>query len=110
MNINYIHPADQLVMFMQRIYDKGLTTTSGGNLSIMDNEGNIFCGGLYYELHRVMIANSERSVFLIDSEKRDHRPTKVLCNFGNVSAVVSDYDFSYLQSQFPETQLLTVEL
>ena len=42
MNIDYIHPADQLVMFMQRIYDKGLTTTSGGNLSIMDNEGNIW--------------------------------------------------------------------
>ena len=42
MNIAYIHPADQLVMFMQRIYDKGLTTTSGGNLSIMDNEGNIW--------------------------------------------------------------------
>lgn len=42
MNIKYIHPADQLVMFMQRIYDKGLTTTSGGNLSIMDNEGNIW--------------------------------------------------------------------
>ena len=42
MNINYIHPADQLVMFMQRIYDKGLTTTSGGNLSIMDNDGNIW--------------------------------------------------------------------
>ena len=42
MNINYIHPADQLVMFMQRIYDKGLTTTSGGNLSIMDTDGNIW--------------------------------------------------------------------
>ena len=42
MNIQYIHPADQLVMFMQRIYDKGLTTTSGGNLSIMDNDGNIW--------------------------------------------------------------------
>ena len=41
MNIQYIHPADQLVMFMQRIYDKGLTTTSGGNLSIKDDEGNI---------------------------------------------------------------------
>ena len=38
MNINYIHPADQLVMIMQRIYDKGLTTTSGGNLSIMDSK------------------------------------------------------------------------
>lgn len=42
MNINYIHPADQLVMFMQRIYDKGMTTTSGGNLSIMDIDGNIW--------------------------------------------------------------------
>jgi len=41
-NIKYIHPADQLVMFMQRIYDKGLTTTSGGNLSIMDSDGNIW--------------------------------------------------------------------
>lgn len=42
MNIQYIHPADQLVMFMQRIYDKGLTTTSGGNLSILDSDGNIW--------------------------------------------------------------------
>ncbi len=42
MNIQYIHPADQLVMFMQRIYDKGLTTTSGGNLSIKDGDGNIW--------------------------------------------------------------------
>ncbi len=42
MNIQYIHPADQLVMFMQRIYDRGLTTTSGGNLSIMDSDGNIW--------------------------------------------------------------------
>ena len=42
MNIKYIHPADQLVMFMQRIYDKGMTTTSGGNLSIIDDDGNIW--------------------------------------------------------------------
>ena len=42
MNIKYMHPADQLVMFMRRIYDKGLTTTSGGNLSIMDSDGNIW--------------------------------------------------------------------
>ena len=42
MNIAYMHPADQLVMFMQRIYDRGLTTTSGGNLSIMDDDGNIW--------------------------------------------------------------------
>lgn len=42
MNVSYLHPADQLVMFMQRIYDKGLTTTSGGNLSILDDDGNIW--------------------------------------------------------------------
>ena len=42
MNIQYIHPADQLVMFMQRIGDKRLTTMSGGNLSIRDDDGNIW--------------------------------------------------------------------
>lgn len=42
MNISYFHPADQLVMFMKRIYEKGLTTTSGGNLSIIDDYGNIW--------------------------------------------------------------------
>ena len=42
MNTVYMHPADQLVMFMQRIYDKGLTTTSGGNLSICDENGDVW--------------------------------------------------------------------
>ncbi|MDD4008169.1 MAG: class II aldolase/adducin family protein [Sphaerochaetaceae bacterium] len=42
MNINYIHPADQLVMFMSRIYERGLTTTSGGNLSIRDGNGDVW--------------------------------------------------------------------
>lgn len=42
MNIQYTHPADQIVMFMQRVYDKKLTSMSGGNLSIRDNEGNIW--------------------------------------------------------------------
>lgn len=42
MNIQYSHPADQIVMFMQRVYDKKLTSMSGGNLSVRDNEGNIW--------------------------------------------------------------------
>lgn len=42
MNIQYIHPADQIVMLMQRVYDKKLTSMSGGNLSVRDNEGNIW--------------------------------------------------------------------
>ena len=35
----FVHPKDQIVAFMQRIYDYGMTTTSGGNLSIMDADG-----------------------------------------------------------------------
>lgn len=42
MNLDMLHPADQLVMFMERIYDYGMTTTSGGNLSILDDNGDIW--------------------------------------------------------------------
>ena len=42
MNINLLHPADQLVMMMDRIYHYGMTTTSGGNLSILDDNGDVW--------------------------------------------------------------------
>lgn len=42
MNINLLHPADQLVMMMNRIYHYGMTTTSGGNLSILDDNGDVW--------------------------------------------------------------------
>ncbi|MBN2852489.1 MAG: class II aldolase/adducin family protein [Clostridia bacterium] len=42
MNFKLLHPADQIVMLMKRIYGYGMTTTSGGNLSIIDEEGNIW--------------------------------------------------------------------
>lgn len=35
-------PAEQLAFYMKRIYEKRLTTTSGGNLSIMDTDGSIW--------------------------------------------------------------------
>ena len=41
-NMNFVHPRDQIVEMMARIYRYGLTTTSGGNLSILDPEGNIW--------------------------------------------------------------------
>jgi L-fuculose-phosphate aldolase len=37
-----IHPADRLVEAMARIYRYRMTTTSGGNLSIRDDEGSIW--------------------------------------------------------------------
>ncbi len=35
-------PKEQLVAIMKRIYAQGMTTTSGGNLSIKDENGNVY--------------------------------------------------------------------
>jgi L-fuculose-phosphate aldolase len=42
MRFELLHPADQLVMMMNRIYYRGMTTTSGGNLSIRDENGDMW--------------------------------------------------------------------
>lgn len=42
MKFELLHPADQIVMIMERIYKYGMTTTSGGNLSILDDNGDIW--------------------------------------------------------------------
>lgn len=42
MTASNMHPADLIVRFMQRIYHRGLTTTSGGNLSVRDDQGNLW--------------------------------------------------------------------
>ena len=36
------HPAERLVAAMDRIYRYRMTTTSGGNLSLKDSDGNIW--------------------------------------------------------------------
>jgi len=40
--VKNLHPAEQLALYMKKIYDKRLTTTSGGNLSVRDADGNIW--------------------------------------------------------------------
>lgn len=42
MQFHLLHPRDQLVIIMQRIYDNGMTTLSGGNLSIKDENGDLW--------------------------------------------------------------------
>lgn len=42
MDMKFMHPADQLVLMMDRIYNYGMTTTSGGNLSILDENGDVW--------------------------------------------------------------------
>ncbi len=40
--ISWLHPRDELVATMDRIYRYHMTTTSGGNLSILDPDGSIW--------------------------------------------------------------------
>lgn len=37
-----IHPRDQISLIISRIYKRGMTTTSGGNISIIDENGDIW--------------------------------------------------------------------
>lgn len=42
MDLTRLHPAEQLVQVMDRIYRQGLTTTSGGNLSVREEGGDLW--------------------------------------------------------------------
>lgn len=42
LNISLMHPRDQIVSIISRIYKSGMTTTSGGNVSIIDENGDIW--------------------------------------------------------------------
>ncbi len=42
MKYPYMHPREQLVTIMRRVYGYGMTTTSGGNISILDDTGDIW--------------------------------------------------------------------
>lgn len=42
MKFGLLHPREQLVEVMNRIYHNGMTTLSGGNLSIRDDDGSIW--------------------------------------------------------------------
>ncbi|WP_298338632.1 class II aldolase/adducin family protein [uncultured Algibacter sp.] len=41
-NIKLIHPRDQITEIISRVYKRGMTTTSGGNISIIDEQGDIW--------------------------------------------------------------------
>ena len=42
MKVNFLHPRDEIIEIINRIYQNGMTTTSGGNLSILDEDGSIW--------------------------------------------------------------------
>ena len=44
LDTHLMHPTEQIKVIIGRIYRDGMTTTSGGNISIKDTDGNITGG------------------------------------------------------------------
>ena len=42
LDVNLMHPVEQINVIIGRIYRSGMTTTSGGNISIRDDNGDIW--------------------------------------------------------------------
>ena len=42
LNTKWMHPRDQIIMIIDKIYKGGLTTTSGGNISVIDDNGDVW--------------------------------------------------------------------
>lgn len=42
LNTKWMHPRDQIILIIDKIYRGGLTTTSGGNISVIDENGDVW--------------------------------------------------------------------
>ncbi len=42
LNTKWMHPRDQIILIIDKIYRSGMTTTSGGNISIIDDNGDVW--------------------------------------------------------------------
>jgi len=42
LNTKWMHPRDQIILIIDKIYRNGMTTTSGGNISIIDDNGDVW--------------------------------------------------------------------
>jgi hypothetical protein len=41
-NTKWMHPRDQIILIIDQIYRSGMTTTSGGNNSLIDEDGDVW--------------------------------------------------------------------
>ena len=72
MKFDLLHPREQLVQIMSRIYRYGLTTTSGGNLSILDENGDLWITPAAIDKGNL----KPRDIILIKPDKKSIGPHK----------------------------------
>ncbi len=92
--------------FQAKSYHADLAFFSTGGIS---GDGKIYDTG-YLELHRAMIENSDKSVFLIDHKKLDAAGSRVLCDLSEIYALVTDLKFSDdVKEKFKDTLFIETE-
>lgn len=90
---------------MARSYraDKAFFSTA----CVMDGTVYEYDNSAYLELHRVMLKNSNQTVYLADDGKfGNNTGIKRLCGFEELYAVISDRDITHMQEQYPHTKLI----
>ena len=65
----------------------------------------------YYALHKAMLRNAAKRVFLVDSQKVGVIGNRILGDFSQVDTVISDFAFSEeVQARFPHTEFIHIDL
>ena len=57
----FLHPADEILLTMERIYRHRMTTTSGGNLSLLSEDGSLWITPAGYVLIYYFLPASVRN-------------------------------------------------
>ncbi len=73
-------------------------------------DGIIKCGDVFFDVRKAMIKNAKKSVFIADGSKTEYDAPRILCNFSEISTVVSDFHFSdEVKNAFPQTEFIEVD-
>lgn len=73
-------------------------------------DGKILGGDGYHDLHKAMIANSTKSVFLADHEKINNPANRILCELSDINVIITDYVFSdEVKAKYANTEFIEVK-
>ena len=73
-------------------------------------EGTINVGNIYYDLTIAAMKNAKKTVFIVDSSKTEFDAPRKLCDFSEISTVISDFHFSdETKNSFPNTEFIEVD-
>lgn len=73
-------------------------------------DGTINVGTFNFDIHRAMIKNSKKAVYIADSSKTEVDAVRRLCDFSKISTIISDYHFSdEVKSNFSQTEFVEVD-